>query len=778
MSTCYNNEAVYAEDNEIKDVLIINSYHSGLSWTDEMTNGIIDSLSNSKVNCSIAVEYMDWKNYPTKENLDNFYTNISYKYSKKQIDIIITTDDAALEFAIKHREDLFQNAPIVFCGVNDKGVKKLTTGVAKVTGVTEIVDADRTIKAALTMIPVLKEIVVIFDNTESGISTGELTIDEIHRLAPDIKVVALHEGSYRDIINKVSQLPKDSTVLVTTYYEDDMGYMIGFEKFTELLNEVSQVPIFHLYEFGLDHGAIGGSVLSGKNQGETAGNLAAEVLNGVQITNLPIIRTNTTNYIFDYNLVKHFSISMDNIPKGSQIINEPFSFIETYRDLVVSTIIIFSLLVIFIFVLMIYLRKISRMKQKLYASNVELTELYEDLTASDEELRQQYDELTQMQNNLLASEERYVQLFDKMLNGFFVFDPVFNKENKLVDLRFITINPSVEKYFNMDANRIIGRTWHEIFAEDNIDLKRFEKVLITGEAERFETFYPANKSFYLVNAFLAKNNQVGVVLDNITDYKRAIEEIGKLNEELEHRVIERTNDLQIALKELEAFTYTVSHDLKSPLRAIDGYIKITQEDYEDKLDEETKTMLSNIRSICKEMIDMIQKLLQYSTTSRMELSPETVDTNELIAAVFHEIKTCITNRRIELQIETGLPSVIADRVLLKQALANILLNAVKFTKDREEAIIKVGATITENEYIFYFQDNGVGIDMQYSGKLFGIFQRLHTSDEFEGSGIGLVTIKKIIEKHGGRTWIEGAVNVGATLYFTLPIKWNPEANES
>jgi PAS domain S-box-containing protein len=410
----------------------------------------------------------------------------------------------------------------------------------------------------------------------------------------------------------------------------------------------------------------------------------------------------------------------------------------------------------------------------LYDSNIELTNLYDDLTASDEELRQQFDELTCMQKNLMDSEERYAQLFDRMLNGFIVFDPILDRNNRLVDVRFISVNSSFERQTKLKKESIIGKRWDQVFPIYSKDLEKLEQVLITGTAMRFETHFVGNQMHFLVNAFRIDSNQIGLVIENITEYKKAIEEVGKLNEELEQRVTSRTRDLQQAMQELEAFAYTVSHDLKSPLRAVDGYSKIILEDYQDELKEDVTQMLFHIRNICSDMIDMINKLLNYSTTSKKELQLEQVDCNELFATSYRELICSVPDRRIEFKVETGLPTVLADRTMLKQVLNNILSNAIKFTKNREIAYINVGATITENEYCFYVKDNGVGFDMNYSEKLFGLFQRLHTSDEFEGSGIGLITIKKIIEKHGGRTWIEGESSQGATMYFTLPNNW---ANE-
>ena len=427
-------------------------------------------------------------------------------------------------------------------------------------------------------------------------------------------------------------------------------------------------------------------------------------------------------------------------------------------------------------ILIIYIKKINKMKQMLINSNVQLSRLNKGLVESNDVLKQQIKELITEQRSLFDSEKRYSLLFEKMMNGFFVFRPIFDLNKKLCDLLIISANPSIEFHTNRRTEFMVGKTWKEIFGETFQQMNQLEKVWLTGTAQRFETYISADESYYLVNAFRIQNNQLGVVIDNITEYKNAIEEVGTLNERLELRVAEQTKDLQVVIQELEAFVYTVSHDLKSPIRAVDGYSKIILEDYEQDLPEEVIEMLSMIRSTSLEMIDMIAKLLQYSTTSRMSLLFVPVDLKDLLISVFHEVKITYPGRNIELNIETGLPEVLGDSILLKQALHNMISNAMKFTKDREFATITVGATLNQNEYTFYIKDNGVGFNMKYSHKLFNIFQRLHSSEEFEGSGIGLVTIKKIIEKHNGRTWIEAKLNIGTTIYFTLPVKWKKDIN--
>ena len=448
-------------------------------------------------------------------------------------------------------------------------------------------------------------------------------------------------------------------------------------------------------------------------------------------------------------------------PDGSVIINKPFSFFETYKSIVITAIIIFSLLIVFIIILAIYLRKISGMKS-------ELQNKHEELIQSDNKLRQQFNELISMQKMLSSSEKRYSLLFEKMLNAFCVFEPAMNESGKLIDVRFAAINPGFKAQIDMVTTDIVGKTWMEVYKYPNKNLKIYNDILCTNEAKHFDTYYPRTNIYYSANAFKISDNQIGVVFNNITEYKQAIKEITILKDELEQRVIDRTEELQNAVNELEAFTYTVSHDLKSPLRAVDGYTKILREDFESKLGEEGSEIIGNIRIICADMIDMISKLLKYSTTSKADIVKEEIYIEEMFESIYKELISANLDRDITMTIETGLPHVIADKIMIRQAIYNILSNAVKFTQNREKAFIIIGCAITGDEYIFYVKDNGAGFDMDSSGKLFGIFQRLHTNDEFEGSGIGLVTVKKIIQRHGGRVWIEGKIDIGATVYFTLP----------
>jgi signal transduction histidine kinase len=222
--------------------------------------------------------------------------------------------------------------------------------------------------------------------------------------------------------------------------------------------------------------------------------------------------------------------------------------------------------------------------------------------------------------------------------------------------------------------------------------------------------------------------------------------------------------------DLQALNSTITHEIKAPVRAIDGYARIFLEDYSEKVDAEGISLISNIRVICKETIALIDKLLEFTRLSEIEPVKETVDLQQMVSDVFEELKRGYTEkgRNAVLQFQDEIPFVLCDGKLMRQVVTNLISNALKFTRERETAVITAGCSCSDGEDIFYIRDNGVGFDMEYSQNLFGMFQRMHSEDEFEGSGVGLSIVKRLIQKMGGRVWITGEVGKGACAFFTLP----------
>ena len=256
-------------------------------------------------------------------------------------------------------------------------------------------------------------------------------------------------------------------------------------------------------------------------------------------------------------------------------------------------------------------------------------------------------------------------------------------------------------------------------------------------------------------------------MQDITERKSEEKKIKELNETLEQRVIDRTAQLLEANEELEAFSYSVSHDLRAPLRHINGFVDLLSRDYEELLPEKGKHYLETINRSARLMGTLIDDLLQFSRTGRQEMHQSNLDMNIVIQEVKVLILSDLIDRNVNWEI-AQLPLITGDHSLLRMVWYNLLSNAVKFTRNKDIARIEIGFTEDTKEYIFFVHDNGAGFDMRYVNKLFGVFQRLHSKQEFEGTGIGLANVRRIIMKHGGKTWAESVPGQGATFYFTIP----------
>ncbi|HEX5394123.1 MAG TPA: MASE3 domain-containing protein [Rhodocyclaceae bacterium] len=378
---------------------------------------------------------------------------------------------------------------------------------------------------------------------------------------------------------------------------------------------------------------------------------------------------------------------------------------------------------------------------------------------------------------LRESEDKFRYLFERSPIGKSITSP-----NGAID-----VNRAFCEMLGYSAAELKNLRWQDItHPDDVIPTQQALDQLISGEKEstRFvKRYLRKNGSVVWVDLSTSlRRDEAGTPLyfltnvSDISDRKRAEEEIRALNAELEQRVADRTAKLEAANKELEAFSYSVSHDLRAPLRAIDGFSRKVVDGYGDKLDDEGRRQLQVVRDNAQRMGRLIDDLLAFSRMGRREIAEQLVDMEAMARSVVEELRAAEPQRDIQFSF-TPMPPIRGDAAMLRQVWQNLLSNAVKFTRRRQVAHIEISGYAQDEEARYRVKDDGAGFDMRYADKLFGVFQRLHGQDEFEGTGVGLAIVQRILLRHNGRIWGESKPDAGATFTFTLPLPSDPLSGE-
>jgi light-regulated signal transduction histidine kinase (bacteriophytochrome) len=347
---------------------------------------------------------------------------------------------------------------------------------------------------------------------------------------------------------------------------------------------------------------------------------------------------------------------------------------------------------------------------------------------------------------LRESEERFRLLFAGSPAPMWVYDAD--------TLRFLEVNDAAVRAYGYSREEFLAMTVRDVRPAEDLEQHRLKDGRLIDVESRTHTLQLAGRPAVLV-----------VALD-VTARTRAEQELRGATEALERRVAERTAELEAANRDLEAFSYSVSHDLRAPLRAIDGFGQALLQDYRERLDDQGRDYLTRMCNAGRRMAGLIDDLLTLSRAGRAEMRRSPVDLGEIARSVLEGLRQREPGRRVEAVVADGLTTS-GDPRLLRLLMENLIGNAWKFTGQREHARIEVGAVARDGGRVFFVRDNGAGFDMAYVGRLFVPFQRLHSPAQFAGNGVGLATVRRIVRRHGGEVWAEGAVEGGATLYFTL-----------
>ncbi|HTP79096.1 MAG TPA: ATP-binding protein [Bacteroidota bacterium] len=375
--------------------------------------------------------------------------------------------------------------------------------------------------------------------------------------------------------------------------------------------------------------------------------------------------------------------------------------------------------------------------------------------------------LEQSNFELKLAEDKFRTTLDHMLEGCQIIG---------YDWRYLYLNAAAEKHNRRPNAELLGKKYMDMWpgieaTEVWTVIRRCMEERLPHRMENEFTFPNGSKGWFALKLEPVPEG-IFILSEDITKEKQLSEELKKHHEQLENLVVERTSQLEAAIKELEAFSYSVSHDLRAPLRHIDGFVELFHSKESSGLSPAGRRYLDIISEAARKMGNLIDDLLSFSRMGRVEMMKSRVDMNALVRDAIAELKAQINGRVVHWNVG-DLSSVTGDASMIRQVWANLLSNALKYSSKKDESIIEVGSRVEHEEFIFYVKDNGVGFDMQYAPKLFGVFQRLHNTRDFEGTGVGLANVRRIVTRHGGRTWATGEVGKGASVYFTVPIQ-SPE----
>jgi PAS domain S-box-containing protein len=360
---------------------------------------------------------------------------------------------------------------------------------------------------------------------------------------------------------------------------------------------------------------------------------------------------------------------------------------------------------------------------------------------------------------LLRQKERLEQIVESMGDAYVSLDE---------DWRYTFVNSRALKLMDKRLEDLLGKSLWEVFPDT--EGTEFEKMYRGVMSERkpvsFEIHYDSYAMWLEIRAY-PHDDGIAIFYTDITKYKEAEQEVRTFNRALEQKVQKRTASLEAVNAELESFSYSVSHDLRAPLRSVHGYMKIFSEDYANQLDDEAKRLIGIILDSAQKMGRLIDDLLEFSRLGRRDLTRGILPMKQMVDGICKELVSAETGRVVKVELH-DLPDAFADTVTIRQVWINLLSNAIKYSGGKSESIIRIEGQVVDQEVVYQVSDNGAGFDMRYYDKLFGVFQRLHRESEFEGTGVGLAIVQRIVGKHGGRIWAEGRVDHGATFWFSLP----------
>ncbi|MBE0597016.1 MAG: PAS domain S-box protein [Desulfuromonadales bacterium] len=705
-----------ADAQQERDILILHSYHLGQVWTDSVMAGMQEVLGADPAGLRLHVEYMDTKRFNDSTYLlEVLEVLLTHKLQRLDFDLVLLSDNDALDFVLRHRDNLFPGTPIIFSGINNFR-PEMIAGFREITGVAETPNFRETLNLALEFHPQVRKIVVLRNRrNETDRQNHTLLMEVVPEFADRVEFEFWADLPMEALEPRLGQLGPEALVFINGLTIDATGRTIPFPESTPRLRAATSVPLYSAWDFFLGHGIVGGRLVCGLRHGELAAQLALRVLAGENPDALPVIIEGTNQYMFDFRELQRFGISRSRLPAGSVVINRPLPFVTLNQREAVN----------------------------LLAGGFALLILLSALVVNILHRRRS-------EKALRASEERFRAIADYTCD----WEGWLDAAGKLC-----WVNPSVQRFTGFSVEECMAMPDYPlpiIHEEDREEMAQVVastlKVRTTGNNFPFRIRRKDGEVRWMAVSWQPIYHKDGRFLGvragvrDITEQQQAVE------------------DLQATNQELDAFVRTVSHDLRTPLTPIIGYAEYLRQQYGDTLDETARFALEQIEQTGHRMHAMLEDLLSLARVGSLEPPEEPVNSEAVVREILANLGPVIAQAEAEVTVGT-LPKIRVPGVFVAQALENLIGNALRYAGGA--GLIEVGGEAAGEMVRFYVRDHGPGIPDEEKKRVFDLFYRGDAALQNPGTGVGLATVRRIARRCGGRVWVEDTPGGGSTFWLEL-----------
>lgn len=743
------------------NVLLINSYHSNLQWTHSIVNAVEDTLQAYDKSVKLYIEHLDTKHSFSETYLDSVRDIYAEKYKSISFSVVISSDDDAFNFCLKHQNDFLKGSPIVFCGVNFLDEEKLKG--KNVTGVVESFDVGANFELISKLLPAVDKIYIINDKTTTGKANHVILEKNINEFKSRFKFEFIEDYKMEEVRKKVSSLDAKSAVFLMTFNRDLAGEIYDYEESISMIYEKSAAPIFSVWDFYLGGGLVGGMLINGRSQGEMAANMAVRILNGSAAKDLAIVKKSPNRHMFDYKMMEKYSIAESSLPKDSIIINQPFTFYSIDKNVFWFALIFLAVLTLvsIFLVINIFERRnaeceLIRVNKKLENIINELENMVSTRTSellnSNKSLQQEIEERRKVQDELRESEIKYRMLAEN------AYDVIFETD---VTGRILYVSPNVREILGYSQLEYVSKNYLFMIHEDDADavINMFNAIEAEGHASEVVFRGRRNDGADIWLESTGKIFKTAGGERHIVLVTRDISERHKIEEEIVKNA---------KLESLGLLAGGIAHDFNNVLMGIIGNISLAKK----RLGSAGSVfeLLERAEKVAHKARGLTEQLITFSKGGQpvkkiLNIGDLIYEAGQFALAGAHIVS--------KFSISHDLWMVEADEGQLIQVITNMVINAKQACS--QDGLIEL---IAENEYVdetqqlmdsgryvkITIKDNGSGIAEENLKKIFDPYFTTRS----DGRGIGLAAAYSIIKNHEGAICVDSKPNCGTAFFIFLP----------